>query len=86
MQHIKYQNNLTVFSNSITDVLNFQFDEPINNSEIRIYSTIRQLVKKQNITNSNMQFNVSDWNIGIYFYGIYMEGELVKQGQTLIKH
>ena len=86
MQHIKYQNNLTVFSNSITDVLNFQFDEPINNSEIRIYSTIRQLVKKHNITNSNMQFNVSDWNEGVYFYGIYMEGDLVKQGQTLIKH
>jgi hypothetical protein len=86
MQNIKYQNNLTVFSNSITDVLNFQFDEPINNSEIRIYSTIRQLVKKHNITNSNMQFNVSDWNEGVYFYGIYMEGELVKQGQTLIKH
>lgn len=33
-----------------------------------------------------MQFNVSDWNKGIYFYGIYMEGDLVKQGQTLIKH
>jgi hypothetical protein len=30
--------------------------------------------------------NVSDWNSGVYFYGVYVEGRLVKQGQVLVQH
>jgi hypothetical protein len=32
-----------------------------------------------------MQMNVSDWHSGMYFYGIYVEGQLVKQGQILVE-
>lgn len=78
--------NLKVFPNPTSDLLNFQFDEPIDNSEIRIYSTIGQLMETQNVINSNIQFNVSDWNEGVYFYGVYVEGKLVKQGQVLVEN
>jgi hypothetical protein len=77
---------LKVFPNPTNNRLNFQFTESIDNAEIRIYSTIGQLMLNQNITNTNMQFNVSDWNKGVYFYGIYKEGKLVKQGQVLIEN
>ena len=32
------------------------------------------------------QMNVSDWNNGMYYYGVYIEGQLVKQGQILIQN
>ena len=32
------------------------------------------------------QMNVSDWYSGVYHYGIYVEGRLVKQGQILVRN
>lgn len=78
-------NNLKVFPNPTSDILNFQFDEPIDNSEIRIYSSIGQLMKSQIINDTDMQFDVMNWNCGVYYYGIYVEGGLVKQGQILVQ-
>ena len=77
-------NALKVFPNPATDLLNFQLEEPINNAEIRIYSTLGQLIATQNINDTNTQFNVSDWQKGMYFYGIFIENEMVKSGQVLI--
>jgi hypothetical protein len=83
----RYQlNNLEVFPNPATDVLNFQLEELIDNADIRIYSTLGQLIETQNINDTNTQFNVSDWQNGMYFYGIFVEGQLVKQGQILIRN
>lgn len=76
--------NLKVFPNPTSDILHFEFEERIEDAEIRIYSTIGQLMTHQNITNTDVQFNVSDWQKGIYFYGIYVEGRLVRQGQILV--
>ena len=80
--------NLKVFPNPTKNLLNFQFTEPIQNAEIRIYSSIGQLMLNQNVNDTNVQFDVSDWprNLGgIYFYGIYVEGKVVKQGQVLVQ-
>lgn len=84
-QNLYQLNNLKIFPNPTSDLLNFQLEEPIDNAEIRIYSTIGQLMQNQNIINTDVQFDVSNWNNGIYFYGIYVEGELVKQGQVLVQ-
>jgi hypothetical protein len=82
---IEKQNvSLKVFPNPATDLLNFQLEEPINNAEIRIYSTLGQLINTQNINDTNTQFNVSEWQNGMYFYGIFVAGEMVKSGQVLI--
>jgi len=81
-------NNFNVFPNPTKNLLNFQFTEPIQNAEIRIYSSIGQLMLNQNVNDTNMQFQVSDWprNLGgVYFYGIYVEGKVVKQGQVLVQ-
>lgn len=85
-QNLYQLNNLKVFPNPTSDLLNFQFEEPIDNAEIRIYSSIGQLMENQNIRNTDVEFNVSNWNKGIYFYGIYIEGEMVKQGQILVQN
>lgn len=79
-------NNLKIFPNPATDLLNFQLEEPIDNAEIRIYSTLGQLLTTQNINDTNTQFNVSDWQNGMYFYGIFIENEIVKSGQVLIEN
>lgn len=78
-------NDLKVFPNPTSDLLNFQFEEPIDDAEIRIYSPVGQLMGNQNIINTAIQFDVSNWNKGVYFYGIYVEGKLVKQGQVLVR-
>jgi len=80
-----FEINLKVFPNPTNNLLNFQFTEPIQNAEIRIYSSIGQLMLNQNINDTNMQFDVFDWTKGIYFYGIYVEGEVVKQGQVIVQ-
>ncbi len=77
--------NIKIFPNPTNNLLNFQFKEPIDNAEIRIYSSIGQLMTNQNIRNTDIQFEVSDWHSGMYFYGVYVEGVLVKQGQILVK-
>jgi hypothetical protein len=84
----RYQlNNLKVFPNPATDILNFELEEPIQDAQIRIYSILGQLVEQKNMDYSEqIQFNVSTWNSGMYFYGIYIEGRLVKQGQVLIQN
>lgn len=84
---VKNDLNLNVFPNPTTDILNFQFKAPIDNAEIRIYSSIGQLVGQTALPlpQMNVQFDVSDWSSGVYFYGVYVEGVLVKQGQVLVE-
>ncbi len=77
-------NNLKVFPNPTKDILHFQLEERLDDAEIRIYSTLGQLITRQNITTNLTPFNTSDWHRGMYFYGIYVGGQLVKQGQVLI--
>lgn len=79
--------NLKVFPNPTNNLLNFQFDEPIQNAEIRIYSSIGQLVGQTELPlpQNNIQFNVADWHKSVYFYVIAVEGEVVKSGQVLVQ-
>ena len=76
--------NINVFPNPTNNLLNFQFDEPIDDAEIRIYSNVGQLMANQNIVNTAIQFDASNWSKGIYYYGIFVEGKVVKQGQVLV--
>ncbi len=77
--------HLKVFPNPAKDILHFQLEDRLDDAEIRIYSTLGQLITRQNINTNLIQFNTSDWHNGAYFYGIYVEGQLVKQGQFLIE-
>jgi hypothetical protein len=92
---VVFDNEVTVFPNPASEVVKFKFEKPINeNVEIRVYSGLGQLVGQ--ITEVSGQANVnystdatmkvSDWHSGMYFYGVYVEGVLVKQGQILINH
>jgi hypothetical protein len=83
---------MTVFPNPASDIVNFRFEKPINeNAVIRVYSGLGQLVGEVGqghalALRDTMQIEVSDWQSGIYFYGVYVEGQLVKQGQLLIRN
>jgi hypothetical protein len=56
-------------------------------TEIRVYSGLGQLVgqKALPLPQTEAEMNVSDWHSGMYFYGVYVEGVLVKQGQVLVQ-
>jgi hypothetical protein len=82
-----FDNDVTVFPNPASEVVHFRFDKAVDKKvEIRVYSGLGQLVGQTNMNNSTeTQMNVSDWHSGMYFYGIYVEGKLVKQGQILVE-
>jgi hypothetical protein len=84
---VLFDNDLTVFPNPASDVVNFKFDKVINEKAvIRVYSGLGQLIGETAIDYSDMaQMRVSDWHSGMYFYGVYVEGVLVKQGQVLVQ-
>ncbi len=78
--------SINVFPNPATDILYFQLEKPINNAEIHIYSILGELVG-QTISPSptnKIEFNVSEWQSGLYFYGLFVAGEMIKSGQVLI--
>ena len=82
----RYQlNDVKVFPNPTSDRINFQFEAIIDNAEIRIYSAIGQLMSRQDISDTAVQFDVSTWSKGMYYYGIFVENDIVKQGQVFIQ-
>ena len=84
---VKTDFNLKVFPNPTNNLLNFELETPQKNTEIRLFSTLGQEVKRIYFDNENyQQIDVSDWNSGVYFYGGLVEGNLVKQGQVLIEN
>jgi hypothetical protein len=89
---VLFDNDVTVFPNPASEVVNFQFEKPINEKVvIRVYSGLGQLVGEVGqghalALQDTMQIEVSDWHSGMYFYGVYVEGQLVKQGQLLIRN
>jgi hypothetical protein len=78
---------VTVYPNPASEVVKFRFDKAMDEKvEIRMYSGLGQLIGEINVNYSTeTQMNVSDWNSGVYFYGVYVEGRLVKQGQVLVQ-
>jgi hypothetical protein len=81
-------NNLKVFPNPSSSTINFEFETALSNVEIRVYSSTGQLAGQSvpDFSTDNVQFDVSDWHNGIYFYGVFVEGRLAKQGQVLVQH
>lgn len=85
-----FDNDVMVYPNPASEVVHFRFDKAVEEKVvIRVYSGLGQLVGQvgqgHTLANDTMQMNVSDWNSGMYFYGIYVEGQLVKQGQILVE-
>ncbi len=85
---VVFDNEVVVYPNPASEVVRFRFEKPIDGkTEIRVYSGLGQEVGRVLADNvEQAQVNVSDWNSGVYFYGVYVEGKLVKQGQVLVQH
>jgi hypothetical protein len=83
---------MTVFPNPASDVVKFRFERAIEkDAVIRLYSGLGQLVGQVGqghalaLLQDTIQINVADWHSGMYFYGVYLEGRLMKQGQVLVQ-
>ncbi len=86
---ILFDNAVTVYPNPASDRVNFRLDQGLNEKAvIRVYSGLGQLVGQTALplSQTQVEMNVSNWHRGVYFYGIYVEGQLVKQGQVLIEN
>jgi hypothetical protein len=85
---VLFDNDVTVFPNPASEVVTFRFDKAVEEKvEIRVYSGLGQLVGQVSVDNAEqVEINVADWHSGMYFYGVYVEGVLVKQGQILIEN
>jgi hypothetical protein len=81
-----FDNEVVVYPNPASEVVRFRFEKAVQDAVIRVYSGLGQLVGETALNHSDMaQINVSNWHSGMYFYGVYVEGVLVKQGQVLVQ-
>jgi len=83
---VVFDNDVVVYPNPASEVVHFRFDKVINEKAvIRVYSGLGQEVGRVSVDNVDVgKIDVSDWHNGMYFYGVYVEGRLVKQGQVLV--
>ena len=59
------KNNVEIYPNPVNDVLNIQLGE--NHSDVEIYNSFGQVVRRYENVSGDMQINVNDLNAGIYF-------------------
>lgn len=72
------QTSIQIFPNPASSVLNISSECPI--TEMTIYNTMGQMVKKQSTADSHLQINVADLPMGLYVVKVStMEGESVKK-------
>ena len=68
------KNNVVVYPNPMSDILNIQLGE--NHSDVEIYNSFGQVVRRYENVSGDMQINVNDLNAGIYF--VKTNGEVTK--------
>ena len=62
------EKNVAVYPNPMTDVLNIQLGD--NQSDVVIYNSLGQVVRRYDNVSGDMQINVEDLNAGMYFIKI----------------
>ena len=68
------ESNVAVYPNPANDVLNIQLGE--NQSDMVIYNSVGQVVRRYDNVSGDMQINIADLNAGIYF--VKVNGEVTK--------
>ena len=65
------ENNVAIYPNPMNDVLNIQLDDIQSN--VVIFNSIGQVVRRYDNVSGDMQINVEDLNAGIYFVKVNSE-------------
>lgn len=68
------EHNVTAYPNPINDVLNIQLGD--NQTDVVVYNSLGQVVRRYNNVSGDMQINVEDLNAGMYF--VKVNGEVIK--------
>lgn len=68
------ENNVAIYPNPINDVMNIQLGDNLSNVEI--FNSLGQVVRRYESVSGDMQVNVADLNAGIYF--VKANGEVTK--------
>lgn len=68
VQDIKLvDNNLSLFPNPTSGIVNIQVDKIMNNSIVEVYNSVGQLSYTERMNSNRMEMNLNDLNRGIYF-------------------
>ena len=68
------KNTVTIYPNPMNDVLNIELGD--NQSDVEIYNSLGQMVKRIEMMSGDVTINVDDLNSGIYF--VKVNGEITK--------
>lgn len=68
------EKNVAVYPNPMSDVLNIQLGD--NQSDVVIYNSLGQIVRRYDNVSGDMQINVEDLNAGMYF--VKVNGKVTK--------
>ena len=80
------ENEISVFPNPTSDILNISFTEELINSnpKLQLFSGDGKLVLSQFITNSENSINVSHFTKGIYFVSLSNETKIISTKKIII--
>jgi len=72
-------------SNFIT--LDYQLTSKVSTASIKIFNVLGSTVKKADLVNNNgkLKMNVSDLDNGIYFYSVFINGEIYTSKKLIIR-
>lgn len=78
-----------IYPNPATNSVNIDYDIPIevNVASVKIVNLLGAVVKehKIDVRNNNMKIDISDLNGGIYFYSVFVVGEVYRTKKLIIR-
>jgi len=84
---VNAESELKVFPNPAKDFINFNIESINQESELIIYNSLGQLIKRKNIRNSQKQIkiNISDLITGIYYYQLIGKDKSLLYSGNILK-
>ncbi len=77
-------NPINVYPNPAANIINIKTSFVKENTHVRIYNTIGDIVCKENIDSLNTSFNIGNLSNGVYFYEILVGEKIIKTDKIVI--
>lgn len=72
--HFAIENTISIFPNPTSDILNIQFEMPLDTEfDLRLKDNLGRTVIQQRIENGNIQLDLSELGSGVYFLTLFVD-------------
>ncbi len=75
VENVNFETSISLYPNPVSDKLNININENVNNVNVSIYSITGQLVITNNFNQNNITINTANLNSGLYVAKIMVDGK-----------